>query len=132
MSSNRLPKQISNDVATDLSLDRTVLAHERTLMAWVRTSASLISFGFSIYKFFQYLAQSQGVTPYRLFGPQEFAAGMISLGMVTLVLATVQHRRDIKTLELKYGRAYRSLSVKLALLLSLLGVLLLFVVLLRY
>jgi uncharacterized membrane protein YidH (DUF202 family) len=26
------------------------LAYERTLMAWVRTAASMISFGFSIYK----------------------------------------------------------------------------------
>ena len=41
----------------ELALRRTFLAHERTLMAWIRTSVSLISFGFTIYKFFQYLAQ---------------------------------------------------------------------------
>ena len=35
-----------------LALDRTRLAYERTLMAWVRTATSLISFGFTIYKFF--------------------------------------------------------------------------------
>jgi uncharacterized membrane protein YidH (DUF202 family) len=29
----------------DLSAERTYLAHERTLMAWTRTAASLISFG---------------------------------------------------------------------------------------
>jgi putative membrane protein len=132
MSSNRLPKHIPDNRATNLALDRTFLAHERTLMAWVRTSASLISFGFSIYKFFQYLSQSQGVMPYRRFGPREFAAGMISLGIVTLVFATLQHRRDIKRMELEYGRVYRSLTVKLAAMLSLIGVLLLFVVLLRY
>ena len=38
---------------TDLAFERTVLAHERTLMAWVRTAVSMISFGFTIYKFFQ-------------------------------------------------------------------------------
>ncbi len=41
------------DERTSLALDRTRLAHERTLMAWVRTAVSLISFGFTIYKFFQ-------------------------------------------------------------------------------
>ena len=38
--------------STELAIDRTFLAHERTLMAWVRTAISLISFGFTIYKFF--------------------------------------------------------------------------------
>jgi putative membrane protein len=40
------------DINTQLSIERTMLAHERTLMAWVRTATSLISFGFTIYKFF--------------------------------------------------------------------------------
>ena len=37
--------------ANEMAVDRTRMAHERTLMAWVRTATSLISFGFSIYKF---------------------------------------------------------------------------------
>jgi len=37
--------------STQMALDRIWLAHERTLMAWVRTAASMISFGFTIYKF---------------------------------------------------------------------------------
>lgn len=41
------------DTSTKLAFERTNLAHERTLMAWVRTATSLISFGFTIYKFFQ-------------------------------------------------------------------------------
>ncbi len=56
-------------VSTVLATDRTRLAHDRTLMAWVRTSTSLISFGFTIYKFFQYL-QEKGTGPQeRLLGP---------------------------------------------------------------
>jgi len=46
--------------STKLAIERTRLAHERTLMAWVRTATSLISFGFTVYKFFQYLRESQG------------------------------------------------------------------------
>ena len=42
--------------STELAVDRTWLAHERTLMAWVRTATSMISFGFTIYKFFQFEA----------------------------------------------------------------------------
>jgi putative membrane protein len=41
------------NAATRLAVDRTRLAYERTLMAWIRTAISLITFGFTIYKFFQ-------------------------------------------------------------------------------
>ncbi|NLF32655.1 MAG: DUF202 domain-containing protein, partial [Planctomycetes bacterium] len=39
----------------DLAIQRTVLAAERTLLAWTRTSLALVAFGFTIYKFLQYL-----------------------------------------------------------------------------
>ena len=41
------------DSSTQLAVDRTRLAYERTLMAWIRTATSLITFGFTIYKFFE-------------------------------------------------------------------------------
>ena len=44
------------DTSTRLAVQRTRLASERTLMAWIRTCTSLITFGFTIFKFFQYLA----------------------------------------------------------------------------
>jgi uncharacterized membrane protein YidH (DUF202 family) len=36
------------DAATDLPFDRTHLAYEHTLLAWVRTATSLITFGGAI------------------------------------------------------------------------------------
>jgi putative membrane protein len=92
--------------ASRLALDRTRLAHDRTLLAWVRTSTSLISFGFTIYKFFQYLHQSsRGAPPEQSLGPREFAMLMITIGLLALVLATVQHRRDMEALRAQYGKA---------------------------
>jgi putative membrane protein len=35
---------------TDLAMERNYLAADRTLMAWMRTSLSMISFGFTIGK----------------------------------------------------------------------------------
>src|SRR5215813_12200138 len=83
-----------------LAVERTFLAHERTLMAWVRTSTSLISFGFTIYKFFAYLVQMEGKIPERRgLGPREFALAMISIGIITLALALVHERKAFKLLE---------------------------------
>jgi Domain of unknown function (DUF202) len=38
---------------TDLALERTVLPHELSLMAWIRTAISMFSIGFTIYRFFR-------------------------------------------------------------------------------
>ena len=70
-----------------LALERTRLAYERTLMAWVRTATSLISFGFTIYKFFQYLREGRAGTFDGAFGPRPFALMMIAIGLVALLLA---------------------------------------------
>jgi inner membrane protein YidH len=109
--------------ATRLAVDRTRMAADRTLLAWVRTSTSLISFGFTIYKFFQYLRESQKVEPIGLLGPRGFALSMISIGVVVLVVATIQHRRDMKELRTEYGHVRYSLATMLAALIGALGVL---------
>ncbi len=91
------------DERTSLALDRTRLAHERTLMAWVRTATSLISFGFTIYKFFQGMSDAKEISmTHRLVGPRGFALVMIGLGVGALVLATIQHRAEMKALAAEY------------------------------
>jgi putative membrane protein len=110
--------------ATDLALERTQLAYERTLMAWVRTATSLISFGFTIYKFFEGLRESGELkTRGHLLGSRNFALIMISIGLVTLILATFQHHQGVKRLNQQLGTKSRSLALVLAALISFLGVL---------
>src|SRR5262245_13730504 len=100
-------------------------------MAWVRTSTSLISFGFTIYKFFQYLQEQNAVSRDRLFGPRQYALLMISTGIVALAFATFQHRRDMKALRTHYPEVPYSLATVLAGLMSLLGILALLAVIFR-
>jgi len=109
------------NTSTLLATERTRLAHDRTLMAWVRTSTSLISFGFTIYKFFQYLQEKQAPQE-RLLGPRQYALLIISIGIVALVLATIQHRRDMKVLRALHPEVPYSLTTVLAGLISILGV----------
>jgi len=118
-------------VATILATDRTRLAHDRTLMAWVRTATSLISFGFTIYKFFQYMQEKNVNPPERLLGPRRFAVLMIGTGIVALALATWQHIRDVRRLRAVHPEVPFSLASVLAGLMSLLGVIALFAVLFR-
>jgi putative membrane protein len=110
--------------STALAVERTRLAHERTLMAWVRTALSLISFGFTIYKFFEYLRQTAQASPVAsALNPRRFGMSMIVVGLFMLVVAAVQHRRELKVLEERYGKGPKSLSTVVALLVGALGVL---------
>jgi len=90
------------DTGTLLAIERTFLAFERTLMAWLRTALSMISFGFTLAKFFQYLAEQRGGAPVGHFGvtwaSDTVGVTMIVIGTVSLVLAVVQHRRRVAAL----------------------------------
>jgi putative membrane protein len=102
-------------------------------MAWIRTATSLISFGFTIYKFFQALREQNVITPHpeHLIGSRGFALVMIMVGLVALVLATVQHRRDITALRAHYPDFPYSLATMIAILVAGLGLLGLLLVLFR-
>ena len=119
--------------STELALDRTHLAHDRTLMAWVRTATSLISFGFTIYKFFQYLREEGRARPVQgPFGPREFAFTMICIGLISLLLATLQHWQFRKKLRIRYHVTGFPLTLVMAALISLLGILALIAVIFRH
>src|SRR5271169_1686091 len=99
-----MPAQIESDsgevdASAKLSLQRTVLSHERTMLAWVRTSTSLITFGFGIQPFFR---ATRGPEFSDLLGPRTFGLTMIVIGLLALLLAALQHRSAIETLKLSY------------------------------
>jgi putative membrane protein len=110
------------DPTTALAIERTRLAYERTLMAWVRTSTSFISFGFGIYKAFDYLHERQPTVAQGVLGPRNFALVMILLGVTALILGTTQHRRDLRVLEARYGPVPRSTAGLVASIVAMLGI----------
>jgi putative membrane protein len=118
------------DTATTLAFERTRVAYERTMMAWVRTATSLITFGFSVYKFFQLetAGKNFGVSGV---GPREFALVLIGIGLLALLLGTIEHTRDLRTLRGQYPGMPRSMTRVIALLIAGLGLLALVAVIFR-
>lgn len=121
------------DSSTKLAVDRTRLAYERTMMAWIRTGISLITFGFSIYKFFQIEFAKSTSRNEGAFGSANFALLMIATGLVAILIATLEHRRDLKTLKSNYPTVHvsRSLAAAFAALIAILGIVALTAVILR-
>ena len=71
---------------------RTRLAVERTLMAWLRTSVSLIGFGFTIVQFFDRLENMPGVRPAAVpEAPHYLGLSLIFCGVMALVVSLSQY-----------------------------------------
>ena len=117
------------DRSTALAFERTRVAYERTMMAWIRTATSLITFGFTVYKFFQLEAPERPRD--RLLGPRQFGMILISIGLLALALATLEHRQNIRSLDQAYLATKRSLAALVSALIAVLGVIGLLVVLFR-
>jgi putative membrane protein len=100
------------------------------MLSWVRTATGLITFGFAVYNFHIIVPRDQPSS--RLIGPHEFALMMVSIGLVALLLAMIEYRRDIRTLRIEFPEIHWSpLPGAVALLISVLGLLALITIIMR-
>lgn len=118
---------------TDLATQRTKMAADRSLMAWIRTALSMIGFGFSIFKFFQYLPEevAAGNIP-RPNAPRNLGLTLIALGTLALAAATWQHLHLLNTLDGFQKRHLLSTSLVVAILVVLIGIITFYGVLRRH
>ncbi len=108
------------DLSTELAVERTHAANERTLMAWIRTALSLITFGFSVYKIFQ--LEMVGAMRGSWMGPRGFGAAMILIGLVSLILGIMSHNHSEGLLRRRYPYVPWSSARVVALLVAILGI----------
>ena len=85
------------DFRLPAALVRTALSSEQTLMSWVRTALSLVTFGFSIVQFFYFLAGQQQGMEFSV-GPSRLGIALISVGILVLVLAVAEHVQRVRAL----------------------------------
>jgi putative membrane protein len=120
---NEQPKK--KNLTNELARERSRQAADRTLMAWVRTSLSLIGFGFGIASFRDIILEAGLVR-----GPQSYASAtlvfglsFISLGVLGLLAATIQHwniLQHLKQDDFNYT-GFRPLVFVMAILLMVIG-----------
>ena len=85
-----------------LALMRTVLAADRSLMAWVRTAMALISFGFTIFKFLG-TEELPGQLALRPEVPRNAGLFLVAVGTVSLILGMIENWRNMTDLRGSYG-----------------------------
>lgn len=88
----------------ELTLERARLAQERTLLAWVRTATTFMTFGFALYKFLEVQMMQLEHTPLLdVISPRMIGVSMLLTGLLGLVLAVIRYFGAIKALN-KFGR----------------------------
>jgi putative membrane protein len=118
---------------TDLALQRTLIAAERTLMAWIRTALSMIGFGFTIYKFFQYLPEEVAAGNIRRpQAPRNLGMSLIALGTLALIAATWQHWHFRMHIGVSRNEPFRSISFAVSIAVIVIGFIAFYGVLLRH
>jgi putative membrane protein len=85
---------LTNELARRRNRD----AAERTLMAWIRTCLSLISFGFGLDKIVGAIDKVSGSSGPRP-GVVAVALAFVITGIVAMAAATVQHLRELRRLQ---------------------------------
>ena len=82
---------------TDLGELRTIMAADRTLMAWIRTSLSMLSFGFTIYKFLDAMAEHGQLA--RSNSPRQVGLFLAAMGTAAMVLGTLSYWTTLRDLQ---------------------------------
>jgi putative membrane protein len=88
--------QVRTTAETHFAWLRTRMSVERTLMSWLRTAVSLIGFGFTIVQFFERFSQMSGVSQaHRPQAPRQLGLTLIGIGVLVLIVSTLQYRRTV-------------------------------------
>ena len=108
---------------TEMAVERTAMAAGRTLMAWVRTALSMISFGFTIYKFMQAAVEGRANSVMQAMGPRRLGLFLIALGVVSVILGSIEYYHTIRRLNRMSATNYKALNFSfiVGLLIGLLG-----------
>jgi putative membrane protein len=110
---------------------RTRFAIERTLMAWLRTSAALIGFGFTIVEVLQRVQSQAPQKPVLLpEAPRDLGLALIGSGVLGIAIALWQYRMvndylwstEFRAIAGLGGKAHRTPLVTISLLIGFVGV----------
>lgn len=93
------PEPPPYNLNNELAKERSRAAAERTLMAWIRTSLSLITFGFGIDRIVDAIRGSRLSDSDRVdISIRLLSIGFMAIGNIALVVAIVQHQQLLKRL----------------------------------
>ena len=118
---------------SQLDIERTRFAAERTMMSVLTTGLSFISFGFTIYTFLHYVREAESAKPMiEAEGPKYMGLALLSVGLFVLAAGSWHHWWFLRELQKQSVRKLPwSVPLAAALVLAVIGVISIVTVLIR-
>ncbi|MCG3203598.1 MAG: hypothetical protein KCHDKBKB_00269 [Elusimicrobia bacterium] len=119
---------------TTMAVLRTIMAADRSLMAWVRTGLSLITFGFTIYKFLQFERETLIASGQAIVGvssSKTVGLFMIGVGILSLIMGTVENIFTVRSLTGREAISHPRYSLLMAGIILILGLVIFIGILLK-
>jgi putative membrane protein len=111
------------------------MAADRSLMAWVRTGLSLISFGFTIYKFMDYSREqlvAAGKDVSKISSPTVVGLIMVGMGICSLVFGILENINTIRELRDGFNIHRRRYALIMAVMITMFGLFLFLGILFKF
>ena len=110
------PRNLTNELAKE----RNRAAAERTLLAWIRTSLSLIGFGFGIDQIVAAIQRTRRLDDLEtMYLARIIGLAFIAVGLYAVLSAAIEHRRELRRIQrddyLYTPRRSNALAVAIAL-----------------
>jgi putative membrane protein len=96
------------------------MAADRTLMAWIRTALSMLSFGFTIYKVLEGLLSDEKIRATS--APVVAGLVLVGMGTVAMVLGTIEYWLTLNELNQQHRFSLSKPQLMMALLMSAAGI----------
>jgi putative membrane protein len=112
------------EVPVNLPVMNTLMAADRTLMSWTRTSLSLLSFGFTIFKILQGFQEAEGKFVVRSQTPRDAGLFLTAMGTIAMVMGTIEYWQTLRVLNQQHIFSRPRSPLIMAMVMSLSGVLL--------
>jgi putative membrane protein len=104
-------------VEPDLGVMRTVMAADRTLMAWIRTSLSMFTFGYTLYKVLEEIKMIGHIDIHEA-APRNAGALLTVAGTIALIMGVLEYIGTLRMLRrsfpFRFARPSLIMSVVMA------------------
>jgi len=124
-------KKEMNGVKSDRDLEKFRIYLERLQLNWIKWNITCMALGFTVYKFYYARVQEDRKPLGYVITGRDIGIFLISLGIMSLLLATLQHKKNVTKLRLQYETMFYSLSLRLAYVILFFSIIILLIVLVR-